>query len=265
MRDMSLWRGLLAISMMLLAAAAPLHARANPSVGPAAYADAGRAFDALRAAHPDTMPRLTEADGGAVLQVLGDAPRFLDGARYSAGELGALSDVCDRARATTVAYIAFNAMAEGQLAMDAMARNALTYQDEIALLQRFQARCIARQVPLAEALFRQMGEAQASRLRLGGLRRSQTALLQTYMIAAAYCPVEAAETSPYCGVLDTMAELAPVHARALPVASRATVAGLLTPLMARAAQTRRPALQRILDAMGDTRCTGLCGLQASPP
>ncbi|RZI96207.1 MAG: hypothetical protein EOP78_04880 [Variovorax sp.] len=255
---------------MALAIAAPFFAHAARSADLtdlAAHAEAGRAFDALRAARPDTMPRLADADSAAVLRVLGDAPRFLDGATFTPGELGTLSDLCDRDRSAIVAYIAFGAMQNGQLVMDVMARNAVDYQDEIALLQRFQARCIAKQVPLAEALFRQMGEAQASRLRLGGLQRSQTALLQTYMVAAGNCAVDGSDApnSPgYCGVLDTLAELAPVHARALPLASRATVAGLVTPLLARAAPPRRAELQRIADSMASTRCMALCLLQPPP-
>lgn len=254
---------------MALAFAFPSVAVAANASDLSAYANAGQAFDALRAARPDAMPRLADADAAAVLQVLGDAPRFLDDGAYTSGELGALSDLCDRARSTGVAYIAFGAMQNGQLAMDAMARNAITYQDEIALLQRFQARCIARQVPLAEALFRQMGEAQASRLRLGGLQRSQAALLQTYLIATANCAVESADaqgtqaTQGYCAVIDTMAELAPVHARAMPLASRDAVVGLVAPLHTRAASARKAALQRILDAMRDRRCSGLCLLQPS--
>ena len=258
---------------MALAIAAPFFAHAADTGDLAAHVEAGRAFDALRAARPDTMPRLADADSAAVLRVLGDAPRFLDGTSFTPGDLGALSDLCDRDRSAIVAYIAFGALQNGQLVMDVMARNATSYQDEIALLQRFQARCIARQVPLAEALLRQMGEAQASRLRLGGLQRSQAALLQTYMVATGNCTVEeaaasgssgSAGSSGYCGVLDTLAELAPVHARALPLASRATVASLVTPLIARAAGPRKAELQRIAEVMAGTRCTGLCLLQPSP-
>ncbi|RYF34383.1 MAG: hypothetical protein EOO26_04770 [Comamonadaceae bacterium] len=252
---------------MALAIAAPFFARADVPADLAAHVEAGRAFDALRAARPDTMPRLADADSAAVLRVLGDVPRFLDGTRFAPNELGALSDLCDRDRSAIVAYIAFGALQNGQLAMDVMARNATDYQDEIALLQRFQARCIAKQVPLAEALFRQLGEAQASRLRLGGLQRSQAALLQTYTVATGHCAVEEAGplgASGYCGVLDTLAELAPVHARALPLASRATVTSLVTPLIARAAPPRKAELQRIADVMAGTRCTGLCLLQPSP-
>ena len=252
---------------MALAIAAPFFACADVPADLAAHAEAGRTFDAMRAARSDAMPRLADADSAAVLRVLGDVPRFLDGPRFTPNELGALSDLCDRDRSAIVAYIAFGAMQNGQLVMDVMARNATTYQEEIALLQRFQARCIAKQVPLAEALLRQMGEAQASRLRLGGLQRSQAALLQTYMVATGNCAVEAGDApgAPgYCGVLDTLAELAPVHARAMPLSSRATVASLVTPLIARASAPLKAELQRIADLMAGTRCTGLCLLQPSP-
>ncbi|AMM26302.1 hypothetical protein [Variovorax sp. PAMC 28711] len=251
---------LVVASVWLAGLLAPLAAGAQPLL---THAEAGRAFDALRASHPDTMPRLAEAESSAVLRTLADAPRFLAADRFAPADLGALSDLCDRTRNATTAYIAFGAMQQGQLVPDVMARNALAWQDEIALLQGFTARCIALQVPLAETLVKQMGEAQASRLRLGGIERSQFALLQIYVVAAGNCPIEAPESSSYCGVLDVMAGLAPVHARALPMASRATVRGLLAPLLARAAGEQRRSLQQILDAMGSPRCTGLCLLQPS--
>ncbi len=241
--------------------AALLMALAVSAQTPMTHAEAGRAFEAQRTAHPDTLPRLADAEGGVILRTLADAPRFLEAIRYTPGELGAVSDLCDRTHAATVAYIAFGAMQQGKLVPDVMARNAVAWQDEVALLQVFTARCIALQVPLAETLLRQMGEAQASRLRLGGLQRSQFALLQVYVIAAGNCPIETPVNSPYCGVLDLMSDLAPVHARALPLTSRATVEGLLTPMLARAGGERKRSLQRILDAMRSPRCTDLCLLK----
>lgn len=222
-----------------------------------AHAEAGRAFDAIRATLPDRMPRLAEPQDAAVLRVLGDAPRFLDAVRYGPDDLAVLSDLCDRDRTIITAYTGFRAQQQGQFVASVVVANMLEFQEELAVLQPFLARCIARQVPVAEGLLRQLGERQAAQLRLGGLKRSQAALLQLYA-GIATCLSDARFGAAYCGLLDVMAELAPVHARALPLASRAMVTRMLPAVEQVPAGPRRQAVQRIAEAMATDRCTTLC-------
>lgn len=265
MHGVGRWRARLAAGAMLLAAlAVPVRAGAQ---GLATHAEAGRAFDALRAMQPERMPRLADLQGGLVLRTLGDAPRFIDAAQFTPADLGALSDLCDRTKAAITAYTTFGAVQPGAkdpIDAAAVVRNILEFQDELALLQPFLARCIARQVPLAEAMLQQMGERQAAQLKLGGFKRSQTSLLQLYA-GVASCFSDARFGSAYCGLLDLMAELAPVHARALPLASRAMAIRLLPPPQQVASGPQRQAVQRIVDVMGDPGCKGLCLLGAGTP
>ncbi|RYY85893.1 MAG: hypothetical protein EOO24_36105 [Comamonadaceae bacterium] len=228
-----------------------------------AHAEAGRAFDTLRALQPDRMPRLAEAPGAAVLQVLGDTPRFLDAAAWAQGDLAALSELCDRSKAAITAYFSFGALQQGEFVAATVVRNIHAFQDELAVLQPFLARCIARQVPVAEAVLRQMGERQASQLRLGGLKRSQMSLLQLYA-GLSNCFADAGFGPAYCGLLEVMAELAPLHARALPVASRVSVLRMLPQPASLAAGPQRAAVERIVEAMRDERCTALCLLGVAP-
>ena len=230
---------------------------------PDAHAEAGRAFDTLRASQPDRMPRIAEPEGAAVLRVLGDAPRFLDAVRYGPDDLAVLSDLCDRERTAITDYTGFRAQQQGQFVASVVVANMLEFQEELAVLQPFLARCIARQVPVAEGLLRQLGERQAAQLRLGGLRRSQAVLLQLYA-GVASCLSDARFGPSYCGLLDVMAELAPVHARALPLASRAMVTRMLPAVEQVPAGPRRQAVQRIAEAMAIDRCTSLCLLGAGP-
>ncbi|RZI71639.1 MAG: hypothetical protein EOP80_14830 [Variovorax sp.] len=236
----------------------PLATAAQPQD---AHAEAGRAFDALRAVQPDRMPRLAEPESAAVLRVLGDAPRFLDAVRYGPDDLGALSDLCDRDRTAITAYTGFRALQQGQFVASVVVANILEFQEELAVLQPFLARCIGRQVPVAEGLLRQLGERKAAQLRLGGLKRSQDALLQLYA-GVASCLSDPRFGPAYCGLLEVMAELAPVHARALPLASRAMVIRMLPPAEQVPPGPRRQAVQRIAEAMTGDRCTSLCLLGA---
>lgn len=244
---------LLIPAVMATAAAQPLDA----------HAEAGRAFDTLRALQPDRMPRLADGPGGAVLQVLGDAPRFLDAAAWGPADLGALSELCDRDKAVITSYFSFEALQQGEFVAATVVRNIHAYQDELAVLQPFLARCIARQVPVAEAMLRQMGERQASQLRLGGLKRSQMSLLQLYA-GLSNCFTDAGFGPAYCGLLEVMAELAPVHARALPPASRAAAVRMLPAPASLAAGPQRVAVERIVNAMRDESCVALCLLGTGP-
>ena len=228
-----------------------------------AHAEAGRAFDALRATQPDRMPRLADPEGAAALQVLGDAPRFLDALPYGPDDLGALSDLCDRVRTAITAYTGFRALQQGQFVPSVVVANMLDFQEELAVLQPFLARCIARQVPVAEGLLRQIGERQAAQLRLGGLRRSQAALLQLHA-GVASCLSDARFGPAYCSLLELLAELAPVHARALPLASRVMVIRMFSAAEQVPAGARRQAVQRIAESMASDRCTSLCLLGAGP-
>jgi len=261
------WRRcVLAWSLFVLVALVP-PARAGSDLPLTAHAQAGQAFDGLRSLHPDQMPRLDDAQGAVVLRLLGDSARFVDDVRYRPEDLAALSQVCDRTRAAITAYTSFNAVQQGVPDAKVVVQNVVDYQEEIAVLQPFVARCIARQVLLGEAMLQKLGAAQTSQLRLGGLKRAQNSLLQLYA-GVASCFADTRFGPAYCALLDTMSELARIHARALPLVSRAFALRLLPQPAQVADGPRREALQRIADALGDIRCTGLCLLgsnEGQPP
>ncbi|MEJ8848060.1 hypothetical protein [Variovorax rhizosphaerae] len=242
--------------LLVLVALAPL-ARAGSDLPLTAHAQAGHAFDGLRSLRPDEMPRLADAQGGVVLRLLGDSTRFVDNVKYEPEDLAALSQVCDRTRAAITAYTSFNALQQGVPDAKAVVQNVVDYQGEIAVLQPFVARCIARQVLLAEAMLQKLGAAQTSQLRLGGLKRAQNSLLQLYAGVASFF-ADTRFGASYCALLDTMSDLARVHARGLPLVSRAFALRLLPQPAQVPAGRQREALQRIVDALSDVRCTALC-------
>lgn len=227
-----------------------------------AHADAAAAFDALRQADAGAMPRLAEPRAAALLRTLGDAKRFLPEPKRagSTDALAALSDTCDRAREAAVAYQTFGALRGGQLDLRRMGDNAAEYQAELALLQPFLARCIARQIPLAESTLRQIDPRMRAQLRPGGLRRGQAAVMTLYASLATAmgdARISAANRQP---LLAALAETAPVHARALSLPDRAALRRTLE-----SQPTSGPAAapwRRIRQAMGDTRCEALCELAA---
>lgn len=241
---------------VVLAGALPL---AAPAQDMAAHVAAGQAFDALRAAHPERLPRLAEPEAAEALRTLADAATFLPA--QSGVDLPTLSDACDRAQAAVVAYQTFGALQNGQLVASVVVDNAATYQDELALLQPFVARCIARQVPLAEATLRQMDPRTVAQLRLGGLRRGQATILQLYASLATALPDARIRPANIDALLGALADTVSVHVRALAVAARAAPRDLAG-AQGREGGPRQPKWQRIAATMADTRCDALCDLAA---
>lgn len=239
-----------------IAGALPLAVHAQDM---ASHVAAGQAFDALRAAHPERMPRLAEPEAAEALRTLADSSSFLPA--QSGVDLPTLSDACDRAQAAAVAYQTFGALQNGQLVASVVVDNAAAYQDELALLQPFVARCIARQVPLAEAMLRQMDPRTVAQLRLGGLRRGQATILQLYASLATALPDARIRPATIDLLLDALAETAPVHVRALAVAARA-VPRELAGAQVRERGPKEPKWERIATAMANTRCEALCELAA---
>ncbi|MFT4267845.1 MAG: hypothetical protein QM586_11605 [Xenophilus sp.] len=221
-----------------------------------AQAEAARAFASLRAAHPERMPRLADAEAGPVLHALAD-PGAL-----GSDDLAAVSRVCGRAREAALAYVSFGVEQGAQPAAVRAADNAAAYQDELALLQPFLAHCIARQVPLAEATLRQLDPELVGLLRLGGLRRGQAGVLQLYASLASAVGDARFGRAYVDALLGALAEAAPAHARALAVDARAVPRDLAAGQLAVAQGERKSAWQKVLDAMSDTRCEALCELAA---
>lgn len=242
---------------VVLAGLLPL---ASPAQDMAAHAAAGRAFEALRAAHPERMPRLSDPEAAEPLRTLTDAAAFLP--EQGGADLPTVSDACDRTQGAVLAYLAFGALQQGQFVAAVVADNAVTYQDELVLLQPFVARCIARQVTLAESMLRQMDPRTVAQLRLGGLRRGQTAILQLYAGLATSVNDARFQPAYVDALLAALAETAPVHVRAMAVDARTVPRDLASAQGRTASAAARPKWQRIAAAMASTRCEALCELAA---
>lgn len=230
-----------------------------------AHAAAGVRFEALRSADPAAMPRLADPEAAEVLRTLGDVPRFLP-ARLPGPlqtQLTAIADTCGRVRDAIVAYQSFTALQGGQLVPQRLLDNGATYQQELALLQPFLAHCIARQVPLAEATLQQIDPRMRAQLRLGGLRRGQTTVMQLYASLSASLSdarVQPAQTQP---LLEALAQTASVHVRALTLDNRQSLRDMAREQQRKAQRADAEPWGRIRQAMTDDRCAALCELASS--
>lgn len=253
---------------LLLAAMGGLSGLSVPAQDLNAHAAAGARFEALRSADPAAMPRLADPEAGELLRTLGDVPRFLP-ARMSA-PLPAVADTCGRVRDAILAYQSFEAMQGGQLVPQRLLDNGATYQEELAVLQPFLAHCIARQVPLAEATLQQIDPRMRAQLRLGGLRRGQTTVMQLYASLSASLSDPRVQPARTQSLLDALAQTAAVHVRALTLENRQSLRDMAREQLQRlqagpqsASHEAAGDWRRIQQALADERCAALCELASS--
>lgn len=235
------------------------------------HALAAERFQALRRAEPAAMPSLTQPKVVKVLTTLADIERFLP--QPVTAELPALSVACDRVRDVSLAYQAFEALQEGQLSPQRLLANAHTYQAELSLLQPFLAHCIERQIPLAEAVLQQISPALRPQLRMGGLRRGQSSVLQLYASLATSSDHPRIARESIQPLLLALADTAQVHVRALSLQDRAGLHQLAQDRMngvqrdqsvpRKQRQESTDAWARIARAMQSTRCEALCALASN--
>jgi hypothetical protein len=217
-------------------------------------------------------PRLKEAQGAALLAVLGDSARFLDGATFTQADMEPLMLVCGTSNKVGVTYMLHGLkqavagidkqdMAAITRAVQATAvRNVLQYQDEVALVLPFTLRCLARQLPLIEEFLGALPPADLNDVRRGGARQMQQGVLTSY---AGYFQTlsEKGISEPNLRRLSgAMAEVAPAFASGLQLTQRRQLYELAIATRARAPAFLADDLATIATAMANHRCGKLCGL-----
>jgi hypothetical protein len=226
-------------ALLLLVTRLSVLAHAN---GPAGYLRASQEFQELvaQAAKEGRMPRLVDRNAADLILVLSDSNRYLDETTYEVKDLLQLGDVCGKANAAVMSYVLFDhgnaidrkadptrkALQVAQL----MERNVVRFQDELQHLQPFLVRCLAKGIRAFAAYYGFL------------LAANNRALNEPYKEA----------------VLSAMADTAAQFASILQPTTRRQVADVAASTSAVVHGRLRGYIERILRAMNDTRCEGLC-------
>lgn len=233
----------------------------------APYLQASKSLQAM----PE-LPRLAQPQGAAVLTVLGDSARFLNGAPFTLADMEPLMEVCSSSNKIGMSYMLHGLkqamaginpqdIAAITQAVQATAnRNILTFQDEVALIMPFTFRCLARQLPLMEEFITSLPPEQMTDVRRGGLRQVQNGVLTSYTGFFQALGEQGASEPNLRRLSGAMAETAPTFARALQLPQRRQLHDLAIASKARVPAALSDDLDAIAKAMADQRCGKMCGL-----
>lgn len=239
--------------------------------------DASRAFaeKVSTAAQQHAMPRLTDADAAPLITTWSDHRRFLDGHEFTPGEMNGLIEMCHTANQIHVAYALYDLNRRvdrssqlpgvAKQTGDVIMQNTYAFQQELALIQPFLVRCMAKQlVPLASMLngltpqsrAEQLTDTRLARMRgmLGGLSSNYVgmfALLRDEQLSAAY----------KLAMLEALADVATAAQAAMSLGVRKQVLTELTALDPAVKASFGKYLDQIALAMRNTTCDGLCAIQ----
>ena len=240
---------------------------ANPH---AAYMEAGAKMQeriAQSAAKGD-MPRITEPETRALLEVLSDSDRFLESQVYDAGNIGQLMEICGQANRVSMAYalsglkehVAPQATAEdiSRQMVSLMEANIMSFPQELERLHPFLLRCLATQIQPLTAFMADLPPQELTPVRLAGLNQLRGGLVNSYAGNLSSIGNQALAPSYRRRVLRAMAESSAIFASALQLPTRQQIVKAATAILADAPADSRPDIETIIKAMSDPDCTGLC-------
>lgn len=235
-----------------------------------AYLAAGEEFDRrvaeLSANHE--MPRASDEAVAGLLATLSDSERFLDAVEFQLSDMEDLMAVCGKANAITMSYILFdlrshvNSKSEPKdVALQAaklMNNNVFKYQQELQLLQPFQNKCMAKQIPLLEEFSSSLKPEEITPIRRAGLQKMRQGVFQVFYGTLAGINNSELSESYRTRVLHALAVNASVYASVLPPIARQQIFDLAFALDEKASSKYHADLSAIVTAMNDDQCKGLC-------
>ncbi|WP_150119103.1 hypothetical protein [Massilia sp. NR 4-1] len=215
-----------------------------------------------------TPPRITEGEGKELIALLSNRQRFLDSRSVAPGELNELSLLCGEMTKAMMNYMMFDLQridrsnkdpAALSAAVAAAAReNIQRYQDEIALLMPMPVLCMGKQLPLLEQFLTTLKPEEITETRQRGIAMTQNGLLNSMLGALTGIGDPSVREENQLKMLNVLAEVAPVYAAALPLNNRSYITALARTALLNSPPAFTDALLRILAAMENMECTGLC-------
>jgi len=237
-----------------------------------AYFDANSKFNQMVTASatntPPTMPRVVSPTAAALIAIMSDSERFLVKPQFGVEHMGILMDVCNNANQTVMAYMLFdlknrvdiNATSTtiARQVSVAMNRNAHMFQTELESLHPFLVRCLAQEIPLMTQLMSALKPEELTDTRRAGLRQARIGILGAILGAIQASSDKSLTESYRAAVLHAIADNSLLFASALTVADRQQLLTGLASTQKSVPSEASGHLQKIVEAMSDNNCTGLC-------
>ncbi|MES3024358.1 MAG: hypothetical protein V4857_22550 [Pseudomonadota bacterium] len=215
------------------------------------------------------VPRVTSKEGAQLLSTLSDRRRFLDAKTYALKDLPVATEMCGSATKAAMSYLLFDmqsglAGAGKDPAKIAAALNIVgdtnfvAFQDEISPLLAFSYQCMAKQIPLLEQFIAGLKPEELTDVRRAGLRQMQNGIFSAYYNFLGAFATPSVSDSNRGRIARVMAEVAPSYAAILPVKGREQIQALARSMQAKVPSKFAGDLAKIVTAMENKRCDGLC-------
>lgn len=261
-----IYKKLAACALLMLACAPAL------SQDFSAYKAAGKYFLERMGMPRDerVVPRLTESDAASMLATLSDSANLLDGYRFKKTSLKELMEVCSTADEIVRSYTMLHLKKDIDLVSLAPALqqkftsmvlgNITSFEPELALLQPFMIRCLAKQAePLVE-LMNELPAGSGADVRSTELRGVRDGIAGAYRVLLYFASVEALGRPYRASLLTTLADVSGVYQSIMPLSVRKEVIDDLRAMSPATRETSSGHFRQIEAAMSNTACEGLCAL-----
>jgi hypothetical protein len=240
------------------------------------FADYAQALTRLKvlaagAADAKAMPRMSDVEGGKLLATLSDTRRFLDSKSYAMTDLEPVSTLCVGATEALGLYM-MHGMGKPIINKDGDVQdlsmsetltaglNLLKFQDEFSVLIVFINKCSAKQIPLLEDVLVALGPEQLTAEIRSDLQEVKQGISNGYLGFFGGLNAPGFKSANRRLILGTMADVAPVYSDLLSLEARKQVADAARSTMKVAGPEVSAELNKIVEAMGNTRCIKLCAL-----
>lgn len=163
-------------------------AAADPTAADlAAHRAAGEQLGALigGAREQGDRPDLETAEAAGLIEIISNAQKVLRPGEYDPDELGDLLAVCQVANQVAVGLVLFGVTPEqmarpGEVATVA-SRNTEAFQSQLARVQPFLLRCLAKEVPALERFMATLAPEEMTDVRKDGLKQARAGIFQIYV------------------------------------------------------------------------------------
>ncbi|HEY0588724.1 MAG TPA: hypothetical protein VGD52_21500 [Pseudoduganella sp.] len=230
----------------------------------AAYKQAASQLRALpqpaRAASPKAAP---------LFAILSDNQRFLESRTFAVSDMAKLREMCGTSTKLMATYMLDGTQAAAAAAgkdqqkvnaavTERAARNARVFQDELAQLFPFAARCGAHLIPVTEAFTAKLPPEQLDEVRLAGVRQMQQGAFNTLSGTIAMLAHKEMDEAHLVRITRAVANSAPAYASVLSLAMRDQVKGMATTVQNTVSAEQAKLLAQVVQAMQDRKCNKLC-------
>lgn len=270
-----IWRRIIGLAMVVACSLTACPAVAAQPPGGKAYQDAAAQFEKLSggAIGDENVPRMSEPGIAPLLRTLADANAVFGDERYGVEDLPAVMAICGKANAVFMRY-ALSGMQKLKSRVQAgasaselagrmaalMEANILRYQDEALPVSAFGMRCQAQVVPLMTTFAERLRPEEFTEVRRAGLRQMRKGVMNSLVGTLAMAGNKAIRVANQRSVMNAVGDVADVYAAALTTQQRRTVMQVALSSRSKVPAELKPQVDKLLEAVERTDCTGLCAL-----